>query len=132
MWPGQGLSLQVDEVLFKGRSDFQVRGHPQGGPQGGGEGRRDTHAGAHCAVGASGVGRRGRRLAVTTLHQLLCSPRPQDVCVIETQAYGTVLLLDGVIQCTDRDEFSYQARAATLLAHTWAGRAGGRHALLCY
>lgn len=25
MWPGQGLSIQVDEVLFKGKSDFQVR-----------------------------------------------------------------------------------------------------------
>lgn len=27
---------------------------------------------------------------------------------METEAFGTVLLLDGVIQCTDRDEFSYQ------------------------
>lgn len=25
MWPGQGLSLQVKEVLYKGRSKFQVR-----------------------------------------------------------------------------------------------------------
>lgn len=25
MWPGQGLSLKVEEVIFKGRSDFQVR-----------------------------------------------------------------------------------------------------------
>lgn len=25
MWPGQGLSLKVDEVLFQGKSDFQVR-----------------------------------------------------------------------------------------------------------
>ena len=24
MWPGQGLSLQVKEVLFEGKSDFQV------------------------------------------------------------------------------------------------------------
>jgi hypothetical protein len=24
MWPGQGLSLKVDEVLFQGRSKFQV------------------------------------------------------------------------------------------------------------
>jgi hypothetical protein len=37
----------------------------------------------------------------------------QDVCVFESDAYGTVLLLDGVIQCTDRDEFSYQE----MLAH---------------
>ena len=26
MWPGQGLSIQVDEILFKQRSDFQVLG----------------------------------------------------------------------------------------------------------
>ena len=32
----------------------------------------------------------------------------QDVAVVKTEAFGTVLLLDGVIQCTDRDEFSYQ------------------------
>ena len=25
MWPGQGLSLKVDEVLFQSRSKFQVR-----------------------------------------------------------------------------------------------------------
>jgi hypothetical protein len=24
MWPGQGLSLKVKEVLYRGRSDFQV------------------------------------------------------------------------------------------------------------
>lgn len=35
------------------------------------------------------------------------------MCVFESDAYGTVLLLDGVIQCTDRDEFSYQE----MLAH---------------
>ncbi|KAK9831342.1 hypothetical protein WJX81_003808 [Elliptochloris bilobata] len=54
MWPGQGLSLKVDEVLFQDRSKFQ------------------------------------------------------DVCVVKSGAFGTVLLLDGVIQCTERDEFSYQ------------------------
>jgi spermidine synthase len=40
---------------------------------------------------------------------LLCL---QDVCVFETDAYGTVLVLDGVIQATDRDEFSYQEMMA--------------------
>lgn len=25
MWPGQGLSLKVDEILFEGKSHFQVR-----------------------------------------------------------------------------------------------------------
>jgi len=24
MWPGQGMSLKIHEVIFKGRSDFQV------------------------------------------------------------------------------------------------------------
>ena len=38
----------------------------------------------------------------------------QDVCVVETKAFGTVLVLDGVIQCTDRDEFSYQEKITHL------------------
>eukprot|EP00798_Chlamydomonas_sp_ICE-L_P031399 gene31399-6565_t len=38
----------------------------------------------------------------------------QDVCVFESEAYGTVLLLDGVIQATDRDEFAYQEMIAHL------------------
>jgi spermidine synthase / saccharopine dehydrogenase (NADP+, L-glutamate-forming) len=32
----------------------------------------------------------------------------QDVLVFRSTTYGTVLVLDGVIQCTERDEFSYQ------------------------
>lgn len=32
----------------------------------------------------------------------------QDVLVFRSTDYGTVLVLDGVIQCTERDEFSYQ------------------------
>lgn len=39
---------------------------------------------------------------------LLPPLQPQDVAVVKTQAFGTVLVLDGAIQCTDRDEFSYQ------------------------
>lgn len=31
LWPGTGLSLKVDEVLFQGRSDFQVRCRDRGG-----------------------------------------------------------------------------------------------------
>ena len=31
----------------------------------------------------------------------------QDVLVFESETYGNVLILDGVIQCTERDEFSY-------------------------
>ena len=54
MWPGQALSLKIDEVLFRGKSDFQ------------------------------------------------------DVMVFTNKQYGKVLVLDGVIQATERDEFSYQ------------------------
>lgn len=31
----------------------------------------------------------------------------QDVLVFRSETYGNVLVLDGVIQCTERDEFSY-------------------------
>ena len=30
----------------------------------------------------------------------------QDVLVFESETFGNVLVLDGVIQCTERDEFS--------------------------
>lgn len=30
----------------------------------------------------------------------------QDVLVFESETFGNVLILDGVIQCTERDEFS--------------------------
>ncbi|KAI0708787.1 saccharopine dehydrogenase [Cerioporus squamosus] len=36
----------------------------------------------------------------------------QDVLVFESESYGNVLILDGVIQCTERDEFSYQEMIA--------------------
>ncbi|XP_025081532.1 spermidine synthase-like isoform X1 [Pomacea canaliculata] len=32
----------------------------------------------------------------------------QDILVFKSKTYGNVLVLDGVIQCTERDEFSYQ------------------------
>ncbi|KAI5891223.1 uncharacterized protein SCHCODRAFT_02628453 [Schizophyllum commune H4-8] len=38
----------------------------------------------------------------------------QDVLVFESATYGNVLVLDGVIQCTERDEFSYQEMIAHL------------------
>lgn len=36
----------------------------------------------------------------------------QDVLVFESSDYGTVLVLDNVIQCTERDEFSYVLRVS--------------------
>uniref|UniRef100_A0A0D6R412 spermidine synthase n=1 Tax=Araucaria cunninghamii TaxID=56994 RepID=A0A0D6R412_ARACU len=38
----------------------------------------------------------------------------QDVLVFESSDYGNVLVLDNVIQCTERDEFSYQEMIAHL------------------
>ncbi|RPD70771.1 spermine synthase [Lentinus tigrinus ALCF2SS1-7] len=38
----------------------------------------------------------------------------QDVLVFESETYGNVLVLDSVIQCTERDEFSYQEMIAHL------------------
>jgi len=32
----------------------------------------------------------------------------QDVLIFESSDHGTVLVLDDVIQCTERDEFSYE------------------------
>lgn len=32
----------------------------------------------------------------------------QDVLIFESTDYGNVLVLDNVIQCTERDEFAYQ------------------------
>lgn len=63
LWPGQAMSLKVEEVLFEGRSDFQ------------------------------------------------------DVMVFKSSTYGTVLVLDGVIQLTERDEFAYQEMIAHVPMH---------------
>lgn len=37
-----------------------------------------------------------------------------DTCLHFSKTYGNVLVLDGVIQCTERDEFSYQEMLAHL------------------
>lgn len=44
----------------------------------------------------------------------------QDVLVFESETYGNVLVLDGVIQCTERDEIAYQEMIAhvPLMAHS--------------
>ncbi|XP_076679168.1 spermidine Synthase isoform X2 [Andrena cerasifolii] len=38
----------------------------------------------------------------------------QDVMVLETKSHGRALILDGIIQCTEKDEFSYQEAIAFL------------------
>ncbi|XP_050787782.1 spermidine synthase [Gopherus flavomarginatus] len=60
LWPGQALSLQVEELLHQQRSRYQ------------------------------------------------------EILVFRSKTYGNVLVLDGVIQCTERDEFSYQEMIANL------------------
>jgi len=54
MWKGQAFSIEVEKVLFSGKSKFQ------------------------------------------------------DVLVLDTKYYGNALVLDGAIQCTEKDEFPYQ------------------------
>eukprot|EP01100_Stratorugosa_tubuloviscum_P003827 TRINITY_DN192_c1_g1_i1.p1 TRINITY_DN192_c1_g1~~TRINITY_DN192_c1_g1_i1.p1 ORF type:complete len:290 (+),score=149.20 TRINITY_DN192_c1_g1_i1:213-1082(+) len=65
LWPGQAMALEVEKVIYQGRSKFQ------------------------------------------------------DVLVVKTSHYGNVLVLDGAIQITDRDEFAYQEMIAhiPLFAH---------------
>ena len=64
MWPGQAMSLKVEEVLYEGRSEFQ------------------------------------------------------DVLVFRSATYGNVLVLDGIIQLTERDEFSYHETIAHIPMHS--------------
>lgn len=60
MWPGQAMSIEVEEVLFHEKSLYQ------------------------------------------------------DVLVFKSKTYGNVLVLDGAIQVTERDEFAYQEMIAHL------------------
>ncbi|KAH9513472.1 hypothetical protein Btru_033153 [Bulinus truncatus] len=60
LWPGQSMSLEVDQVLHHVKSKYQ------------------------------------------------------DILVFKSKTFGNVLVLDGVIQCTEKDEFSYQEMLAHL------------------
>lgn len=44
------------------------------------------------------------------VEEILCSKRSnfQDILVFQSKTYGKVLVLDGIIQVTERDEFAYQ------------------------
>lgn len=53
MWPGQAMTLKVNQILHHEKSKYQ------------------------------------------------------DVLIFESSDYGTVMVLDNVIQCTERDEFAY-------------------------
>jgi spermidine synthase len=67
-WSGQAFSLEVEEVLFTGKSKFQD--------------------------------------VVVFRRYMAFNSRIKFTFTSRT--YGTVLVLDGVIQTTDRDEFAYQ------------------------
>lgn len=69
----------------------------------------------------------------------------QDVALLKTKSFGRVLVLDGVIQTTDRDEFSYQEMITHLplcalpvnsqglgsaLAVTWVGGSPKRQCMM--
>lgn len=41
----------------------------------------------------------------------------QNIHVFDTTSFGRVLVLDGIIQCTQKDEFSYQASYFTLFTY---------------
>jgi spermidine synthase len=74
----------VKEVLHHEKSEFQVRPH------------------ASCCTSDS-----------TQHDELKCAIRVvdvrlQDIVVFDSETYGRVLILDGVIQVTERDEFAYQ------------------------
>ena len=54
LWPGQAMSLEVERIIFTGRSEFQ------------------------------------------------------ELLIFDSTSHGRVLVLDGAIQLTERDEFAYQ------------------------
>lgn len=57
---------------------------------------------------------KGRTLAIKVKKRLASVQSPfQKIDVIESEAYGTVMLIDGAVQFTDADEFTYHE----MLAH---------------
>lgn len=60
LWPGISLSLEVKQILYQQRSNYQ------------------------------------------------------NILIIDTKSHGRALILDGIIQCVERDEFSYQEMIAFL------------------
>ncbi|CAI0546708.1 unnamed protein product [Linum tenue] len=60
MWPGEAHSLEVEEILYEGKSDYQ------------------------------------------------------EVLVFQSSSYGKVLVLDGIVQLTEKDECAYQEMIAHL------------------
>ncbi|MCU0987984.1 MAG: polyamine aminopropyltransferase [Acetobacteraceae bacterium] len=61
----------------------------------------------------------GQRFRITRELAHVASPF-QDIRIVETASHGRVMLLDGVVQITEADEFAYQE----MIAHVRAGDGG--------
>ena len=102
MWPGQGLSIQIDEVLFKQRSDFQVLALAAAA------GLAYQQPGPECATPPGCL-----RLQLQGLRQGLAAGRCAASSLQASQLHTgrtrqQKVISAGVIQVTERDEFSYQ------------------------
>jgi len=87
MWPGQCQSLEIEEMLHQEKSKFQ-----------------------DIAVFKSLVLFLNLNMIECTIHTWLTLTHNS----LYRKAYGKVLIIDGVIQCTETDEFSYQEMIAFL------------------
>lgn len=89
---GQRFSLEVKQVLHHEKSEFQV--------------------GCGPVVMPVRLFRRLDRPAPSATElgslQLISTYVSQDIVVFDSTTYGRVLILDGAIQLTERDEFAYQ------------------------
>jgi spermidine synthase len=93
MWPGQAMCLEIEEVLFDQQSKYQ-----------------HVVVFQYVSVIVLAWGR-----LQPAMEKLRLSGRMHldtHICRYRSKTYGRVLALDGVIQCTERDEFSYQEMIA--------------------
>ncbi|VDP07840.1 unnamed protein product [Soboliphyme baturini] len=67
----------------------------------------DPATGEHAALSWP-----GQAFSLEVEKVLCCEKSLQDILVFESKTYGNVFVLDGVIQFTERDEFSYQEMMA--------------------
>ena len=107
MWPGQAMSLKVEEVLFEGRSKFQdilvFRSSTYGTVPPFTRLRPPRPPHAHR-----------RRCGCTVTVWSVDALAGQSLLRTPVQ----VLVLDGVIQLTERDEHAYQEMIAQLPLHS--------------
>ena len=90
LWPGQAMSLEIQKVLFEGKSKYQAR----------------LFIPAPLKYSYAVESGRYKDSFVDYLE------KSQDVLVAETKTWGRALFLDGVIQLTQKDEMSYQEMMA--------------------